>query len=225
VKSWIYFAQHGVNGPIKIGHAFDPRKRVMDLAVGSPVAITLLGAALSEHAEEEEAQIHERLRKQCVRGEWFVGEVALREMERLGTRMIAPDEVIPQETPNDVLNANMNVRASPEELTAWKAAAQREGMSLSQWTRNQLNAEELPSGKLIAVGDRLRILSGEHVGRTGVVIKNPCQDMNSSVRREFAFRVDAEPGEITPTNGRDYCRGSRGEFITDIDSFELERVS
>lgn len=139
MKSWIYFARHGSNGPIKIGRAADPRKRVMDLAVGSPVPLALLGAILSDCAEAEEAEIHARLRAHCIRGEWFTADEALCEMQRLDRRMQSPEALAIQETPNDVLDTNVNFRARPEELAAWKDAARGAGMSLSQWARLQLD--------------------------------------------------------------------------------------
>jgi hypothetical protein len=148
VKAWIYFACCGTDGPIKIGRAADPHKRVRDLAVGSPIDLVILGAILSERPEEEEAEIHERLREHCVRGEWFVAEMVHQEMKRLETRLVAPDELKSCETPNvDAFGTNVNVRALPEEMLMWKAAAHRAGVSLSQWARNQLDAaaaEEAP---------------------------------------------------------------------------------
>ena len=109
--------------------------------MGSPIALVLLGAALSLCAEEEENEIKNRLRVQRVRGEWFVAEAVRYEMRRLGSRLVAPEDVKPQETFNDSLNVNMNVRVSVEELAAWKAAARSAGMSLSQWARNVVNAD------------------------------------------------------------------------------------
>lgn len=140
MKSWIYFARHGADGPIKIGRAYNPHKRVRDLSVGSPIALVILGAVLSMHAEEEEDEIHDRLREHCIRGEWFAAEAVRQEMFRLGSRLIGPEDVSPQETPNDSLKTNMNIRASAEELAAWKMAARAAGMSLSRWARDVTNA-------------------------------------------------------------------------------------
>lgn len=140
MKGWVYFARQGASGPIKIGRAVDPHKRVRDLSVGSPIPLVILGAVLSEAYEEEEAEIHARLDERCVQGEWFVAEVAFCEMKRLEARMVSPEELIPQKTHNDVLDTNVNVRVRPEEMAAWKLAARRAGMSLSRWTRNELDA-------------------------------------------------------------------------------------
>jgi hypothetical protein len=61
--------------------------------IGSPVALSVLGAALSDHAAEEEAEIHERLHVHRVRGEWFNAEAALREMSNLGERLITAERL------------------------------------------------------------------------------------------------------------------------------------
>jgi hypothetical protein len=126
--------------------AVNPHKRVRDLGVGSPISLVLLGAVLSETYEEEEAEIHARLDEHCVQGEWFVAEIAFCEMQRLEPRMVPPEELVPQKTHNDVLDTNMNVRVRPEEMAAWKHAAQREGLSLSQWARNELEAAAEDAG-------------------------------------------------------------------------------
>lgn len=139
MKGWVYFARQGASGPIKIGRAVDPHKRVRDLSVGSPIPLVILGAVLCEAYEEEEAEIHTRLDEHCVQGEWFVADVAFCEMKRLEARMMSPEELIPQKTHNDVLDTNVNVRVRPEEMTAWKLAAQRASMTLSRWTRSELN--------------------------------------------------------------------------------------
>lgn len=140
MKGWIYFARHGADGPIKIGRAVDPHKRARDLSVGSPIPLVIFGAVLSEAYEEEETEIHVRLDEHCIQGEWFVAEAAFSEMKRLEARMVPADEIIPQRTYNDVLDTNVNVRVFPEEMAAWKRAARRDGMSLSQWTRRELDA-------------------------------------------------------------------------------------
>lgn len=139
VKSWVYFARQGADGPIKVGHAFNPRGRLRDLSVGSPIALVLLAAVLSDRADEEEGEIKQRLKAHCVRGEWFAAEAVRQEMDRLGLRLVAPEDVTRQETPNDSLKTNLAFRASADELAAWKVAARSAGMSLSQWARNILD--------------------------------------------------------------------------------------
>lgn len=140
MKSWIYFARHGTEGPIKIGRAADPHKRARDLAVGSPVVLVLLGAVLSDRPEKEEAEIHARLREHCIRGEWFVADAALQEMKRLEARVVFPDELKSCETPNDVLDTQVNFRALREEIEVWKVAARRADMPLARWARSHLDA-------------------------------------------------------------------------------------
>lgn len=141
MKAWVYFARAGARGPVKVGRACNPHKRLRDLSVGSPIALVLIAAVLSDCAEEEENAIKNRLHMHRIRGEWFVAEAVRHEMSRLESRLVAPEDVKPQETPNDSLNVNMNVRVSVEELAAWKAAARSAGMSLSQWARNVVNVD------------------------------------------------------------------------------------
>lgn len=140
MKSWVYFARHGVDGPIKIGRAYDPHKRVRGLSVGSPIGLVLIGAVLSARADEEEAEIHARLDAHCIRGEWFTAGAVQEEMERLMSRLVMPEDIDPQETENDTLGSNLNIRVTADELTAWKVAARSMGMPLSQWARNVFNA-------------------------------------------------------------------------------------
>lgn len=65
----VYFVQ-AENGLIKIGVSNDPRARLRSLQTGSPVDLTLLGAAPGR-GREMEAELHERFAAHRVRGEWF----------------------------------------------------------------------------------------------------------------------------------------------------------
>lgn len=138
VKSWVYFAQFGTDGPIKIGYANDPLQRVRNFTSGSPVPISLLGVVLSVRGKEEEAKIHKRLRKAHIRGEWFEAEAALREMRRLKGRVIAP-EMLKGNKALSLLNTSfVQFRARARELIAWKKAAKLANESLSAWVRKML---------------------------------------------------------------------------------------
>lgn len=127
MKSWIYFARCGEQGPIKIGHADDPHRRVMDLNVGSPVRLFLLSAMLSERAAEEEDELQEHFREHRVRGEWFEAMPVLEEMKRLESRLVAPDEIRACSLECSwAKSKNLNIRATPEELKQWRTAADAE---------------------------------------------------------------------------------------------------
>ena len=152
MKCWIYFARHGTDGPIKIGRAYDPHKRVRDLSVGSPVALILLGAMLSTRAVEEETEIHDRLRASWIRGEWFVADAALQEMKLLADRVLVPDEIRRQKTPVRGFSSTMNVRVRRRELRAWKLAARAAGLPLSQWARNIFNRRAAESDAAAEAG-------------------------------------------------------------------------
>ena len=65
----LYFIQHDDDGPIKIGIAADPARRLESLQVGNPVALRLL--AHRPGALELEMDLHRRLAAFRIRGEWF----------------------------------------------------------------------------------------------------------------------------------------------------------
>lgn len=140
MKSWIYFARYGETGPIKIGRADDPHRRVQDLNVATPVQLVLLGAMFSEYADTEEDEIHQRLAVHHVRGEWFEATAVLAEMDRSGSRLLSPDQVVTYEFESAwTRSVNLNIRVKPEEITQWRAAAHAQNKPLSAWVRDLLN--------------------------------------------------------------------------------------
>lgn len=68
-KGWVYFLEASPHGPIKIGWAKDPAKRLEQLQTGQPVELNLIG--LLPGTRYLEADIHRRLWKARSRGEWF----------------------------------------------------------------------------------------------------------------------------------------------------------
>jgi hypothetical protein len=85
--------------------------------------------------------------------------------------------------------------------------------------------------KTFAIGERLRIVGGEHAGRLGTVIE--CSGLMWS---GMAVRIDAEDGKpagppiTTIENGALVTRskgglGGRGGFLAHLNDFEWERVS
>ena len=140
MKSWIYFARYGSDGPIKIGRSYDPHERVANLACGTPNQLRLLGAMISERADLEEEELKQKLSKHCIKGEWFTAEVVVEEIARLGSRVVSSIGVMPSALGDaDAMIGDLHIRLSPEELVAWKEAARREGLSLSQWMRKTLS--------------------------------------------------------------------------------------
>ena len=77
---FVYFIRDGRSGPIKIGYAKDPERRLARLQTSSPKALYLLGAARAEL--EVERQLHAEFAADRVRGEWFRTSAALREVIR-----------------------------------------------------------------------------------------------------------------------------------------------
>lgn len=71
--TWTYFIQAGVDGPIKIGKADNPEKRLAELQTGSPESLRLIGKLQGDH----ERDLHNRFHKLHLRGEWFNPDVRL----------------------------------------------------------------------------------------------------------------------------------------------------
>lgn len=65
----IYFIQAGHDGPIKIGKAVDPEKRLQTLQTGTHEMLRLLAVIPGDR--DRETEIHRRLLAHRYRGEWF----------------------------------------------------------------------------------------------------------------------------------------------------------
>ena len=68
-RTYLYAIQHGEGGPVKIGVAKNPAKRLRDLQIGNPV--TLNGIAAWRCLPGDEAELHELFGEARLRGEWF----------------------------------------------------------------------------------------------------------------------------------------------------------
>lgn len=66
----IYFVQAlGGGGPIKVGCAFDPYRRLKQLQMFSPVELALMGYL--EGDRKDEKRLHRKMKKHRAWGEWF----------------------------------------------------------------------------------------------------------------------------------------------------------
>lgn len=65
----IYFIQVGDDGPVKIGLADDPYRRLVALQCASPFELRLLGGF--EGGRGEELKLHKMFAHARIRGEWF----------------------------------------------------------------------------------------------------------------------------------------------------------
>ena len=92
-KGWVYFARLGADGPIKIGHSVNPRRRVAALSSLSPYAITLLTAMPCDDSYSEEQLLHKKLTTSRIKGEWFATAAARNEMEHLAERLVPLDRL------------------------------------------------------------------------------------------------------------------------------------
>lgn len=68
-KTAVYFIQGVDGGPVKIGWAANPKKRLLDLQIGSPVKLRILGTIPG--GRHHEAFLHKYFAEWHVRGEWF----------------------------------------------------------------------------------------------------------------------------------------------------------
>jgi hypothetical protein len=73
----IYFIQGVDGGPIKIGVANDPQRRLSDLQRTSPVRLQILATEPGDLLEE--AALHQKFKSDRMHGEWFNDTPALRD--------------------------------------------------------------------------------------------------------------------------------------------------
>jgi hypothetical protein len=71
----VYFVRQLPNGPIKIGTAADPEKRLLSIRTATAVSVDLLGYMPGGRALEK--AIHQVFRQSRIRGEWFRQSPAL----------------------------------------------------------------------------------------------------------------------------------------------------
>lgn len=85
----IYAIQCGENGPIKLGRAEDPYKRMKHLQTSNPFNLSMLACEETLDDEEAEKQLHIQLRMYRIRGEWFRPEKAVLDTVALMRRNLA----------------------------------------------------------------------------------------------------------------------------------------
>lgn len=67
--TWVYFAQRGADGPIKIGVSGSVKTRVSALQTAVAEPVHLLASIVGDR--HIEAALHERFRSSRLKGEWF----------------------------------------------------------------------------------------------------------------------------------------------------------
>jgi hypothetical protein len=75
LKQWVYFVQSCSGGPVKIGTATNPQKRLRQLQTANPDELYLRLAVPGGGAVE--ASLHEHFSEYRVRGEWYEPEGTL----------------------------------------------------------------------------------------------------------------------------------------------------
>ena len=68
-KDYLYIIQSDFTGMIKIGRSKDPNKRLKQLQTGNPNKLRLIASFKGEGWKEK--NLHERLEKFRLEGEWF----------------------------------------------------------------------------------------------------------------------------------------------------------
>lgn len=85
------YAIRGAAGLVKIGKSTDPKKRFRNLRNSSPEKLELVGFV--ELSGDAEFEIHDRLRKDRLHGEWFSpSEAVLKVVEMIAARQ--RDEIL-----------------------------------------------------------------------------------------------------------------------------------
>lgn len=69
MEGYVYFIQQGEEGPLKIGWAVDPEKRLREFQTANPQTLFLRGAVPG--SREDEANFHAFFWEHRIRGEWF----------------------------------------------------------------------------------------------------------------------------------------------------------
>ena len=83
---YIYFIRMDLRGPIKIGVAKNVEKRLADLQCASPYDLSLITkveCGSRRRAYELERQLHKMYGYKRMRGEWFQGDIKLKEADDL----------------------------------------------------------------------------------------------------------------------------------------------
>lgn len=79
----VYFIQMGEDGPIKIGYARDPKRRMYELRTASPYPLHLIGT-ITPATRADEIALHRRFGRDRLEGEWFSPSPALMEIAQQG---------------------------------------------------------------------------------------------------------------------------------------------
>lgn len=83
---YLYFIQcNGPTGPVKIGYAKDVDARLSNIRMSNPYPLALLASVHIENPDIVEGQLHTRLAKSRLRGEWFACTPELLAITELAT--------------------------------------------------------------------------------------------------------------------------------------------
>lgn len=110
VEGYVYFIKPiGLDGPIKIGWAVDPERRLRDMATGSPFPLEIIGVVRGEMSDER--ALHRHFDAFRYHREWFLYSPALRGHVN---RVIAVGSVHALHDEPALLTSPRNRTASPQ---------------------------------------------------------------------------------------------------------------
>ncbi len=134
---YVYFLRMGEDGPIKIGKAQDPSRRLFGLQTGNPIELKMI---LLVRNSELEPAFHEKFWDHRIRGEWFYPDVELENFmavaiqKSVGSKDVAGKPIPVGECSEKDLPS---IRSS-----ATKAVAERESM-------HEINGSSVPMKKVL----------------------------------------------------------------------------
>lgn len=79
---YVYFIQAEQGGPIKIGRAWDPEKRIREVQCGNPYRLVLRHAEKTDDPSDLENRLHRWFAEYRMEGEWFQAHPVIADLGR-----------------------------------------------------------------------------------------------------------------------------------------------
>jgi hypothetical protein len=153
-KGFVYFAQHGDAGLIKIGFTrVDPARRIRALQEACPEVLRWIGFYPTR--ADEERRVHQRFAADRARGEWFrPSDALLAFIREMCPRFNSSDAEEALFAVSLVQEIKRTVRVTRDSKLLWNRCLKVEGLKdrfeLSAWFRRT----EIPSDTMIAKARR-----------------------------------------------------------------------
>lgn len=134
-ETFIYFIQSEQGGPVKVGMAQNPAKRLRELQTGNPFTLEVRRVVIAEPLEE--GRIHRLFAAYRMSGEWFRAHPVLAQMgDCIPDRELADEQLQAPDGPSYRLHADARV----ERMEGWA----REMAELEQrpWYEREYTKQE-----------------------------------------------------------------------------------